>query len=188
MYEDLGLGQDGKLVFFITNSGYVGEFDLDGKQKLRLDEGGKPVPKIDEVTGLVEKDGKGEIQYQGMGEKITVHDSKTLVGLVEHRKIESWIIHPAFGYWIPDPKELEERHGMKGFAKRFNPLRFYSPEEILVFWERDIEERTKYMDDLFNGQELYEQLLPVINVWKDSTIPSAGDVKAFFETNYGKVV
>ncbi len=188
MYEDLGLGQDEKLVFFITNSGYVGEFNLDGKQKLRLNEGGKPVPKIDEVTGLVEKDGKGEIQYQGMGEKITVHDSKTLVDLVEHRKIENWIVHPAFGYWIPDPKELEKRHGMKGFATRFNPLRFYSPEEILVFWERDIEERAKYMDDLFNGQELYEQLLPVINVWKECTIPSAGDVKAFYETNYGKVV
>ncbi len=122
-----------------------------------------------------------------MGEKITVHDSKTLVELVEHRKIENWIVHPAFGYWIPDPKELEERHGMKGFATRFNPLRFYSPEEILVFWERDIEERAKYMDDLFNAQELYKELLPVINVWKQCTIPPTEEVKAFYETNYGKV-
>jgi len=46
MYADLGLDLDGKLVFFITNSGFVGEFDFEGNQKLLLDEKGNPIPKI----------------------------------------------------------------------------------------------------------------------------------------------
>jgi len=187
MYADLGLGLDGKLVFFITNSGYVGEFDLYGRQKLKLDENGQPIPKIDHVTGLVEKDARGNIQYQGMGEKITVQDSKKLVDLVEHRRIQSWIVHPAFGYLIPDPKELEEVHGMKNFGQRFNPLRYYTAEEIIAFWKRDAAERTQYMRELFAGQEGEEELRPVIEVWEKCRMPSPEEVRAFYEKHYGKV-
>jgi len=188
MYTDLGLGLDGKLVFFITNSGFVGEFDIHGRQRLKLDEKGNPIPKIDSETGLVQKDGKGEIQYQGLGEKIKVSDSKKLVDLVEHRKIKRWITHPAFGYLIPDPKELEEEHGMENFSRRFNLLRYYTPEEIAEFWKRDAAERTQYLRDLFAGQEGEEKLQPVIEVWEKCTIPSPEEIRAFYEKHYGKVV
>ncbi len=187
MYTDLGLGLDGKLVFFITNSGFVGEFDIHGRQKLKLDEDGNPIPKIDSATGLVQKDAKGTIQYQGLGEKITVSDSKRLVDLVEHRRIENWIVHPAYGYLIPDPRELEEKHGMKDFGRRFNLLRFYTPEEIIEFWKRDIAERTQFMADLFRGQTREKELRPVIEVWQKCTMPSPEEVRAFYEKHYGQV-
>jgi hypothetical protein len=187
MYADLGLGLDGQLVFFITNSGYVGEFDINGRQKLKLDENGQPIPKIDLVTGLIEKDGRRNIQYQGLGEKITVQDSKRLVDLVRQRKIKNWITHPVFGYLIPDPRELEEEHGMENFGWRFNPLRFYTPEELVEFFKRDIAERTKYMRDLFAGQEGEEELRPVIEVWEKCTIPSPEEIRAFYEEHYGQV-
>jgi hypothetical protein len=77
VYGDLGLGFDGNLVFFICNSGYVGEFDLDGNRRA-----------------------KG-------GEKIRVEDTKRLIYLVENRLIKKWLVNPIFGYLIPDPKELE---------------------------------------------------------------------------------
>lgn len=187
MYRDLGLGLDGKLVFFIINSGFVGEYDINGRQIRILDKDGNPIPKIDPITGKPERDDAGEIRYIGQGEKITVQDSKKLLELVEHRKIESWIVHPVYGYLIPDPLELEEEHGMKDFRRRFNLLRFYTPEEIIEFIKRDIEERTKYMEELFRGQEGEEELRPVIEVWKNKTIPPAEEIKAFYEKYYGPV-
>ncbi|UCG95802.1 MAG: phosphoenolpyruvate carboxykinase (ATP) [archaeon] len=77
VYRDLGL--EDNLVFFINNSGYVGECDPGGE--------------------IVE----------GRGEKIRVKDSKRLINLVENRKIRKWIRHPVFSYLIPDPRELEEK-------------------------------------------------------------------------------
>lgn len=186
VYRDLGLGPDGKLVFFIVNSGYVGEFDIHGRQILRYDEKGQPIPRIDQATGMLLKDGQGNIQYLGQGEKITVQDSKRLLHLVEHRLIQRWLENPIFGYWIPDPRELEEVHGMKDFRRRFNLLRYYTPEEILAFAERDIAERTAYLDNLFRGQEGYEELRPVIEVWKRLPLPSPEVVRAFYEEHFGR--
>ncbi|VUT26890.1 MAG: phosphoenolpyruvate carboxykinase [Candidatus Methanolliviera sp. GoM_oil] len=77
VYGDMGLGFDGNLLFFICNSGYVGEFDVNGDRK-------------------AEK-----------GEKIKVQDTKKLIYLVENRLIKKWLVNPIFGYLIPDPKELE---------------------------------------------------------------------------------
>ncbi|MGQ9586193.1 MAG: hypothetical protein ACUVXG_12430 [Anaerolineae bacterium] len=186
MYKEMGLGLDGKLVFFIVNSGFVGEFDIHGDQKLLLNEQGNPIPKIDVATGEVQRDDQGRVQYQGQGEKIKVGDSKRLLDLVEHRKVQKWIEHPIYGYLIPDPKELEEVHGMKDFGRRFNLLRFYTPEEILDFARRDIEERTQYLRNLFSGQEGEEELRPVIEVWKSKKLPSAETIRAFYERHYGK--
>jgi len=187
MYRDLGLDNDGKLVFFITNSGYVGEFGLDGQQILLHDENGNPIPRVDSSSGKLEMDAGGNIQYLGQGEKVTVQDSKALVSLVESRKIQNWLKHPVFGYWVPDPKELEEIHGMKDFGKRFNLLRFYTPEEILSFARRDIEERTTYLETLFAGQQGEEDLRPVIDVWRKLTLPAAEEIRRFYEENYGAV-
>jgi hypothetical protein len=187
MYRDLGLDTDGKLVFFITNSGYVGEFDIAGRQLLRRDEKGNPIPRIDKSTGQSETDGKGQVQYQGRGEKIGVHDSKKLVDLVERRKIQRWLIHPIFGYWIPDPKELEEVHGMQDFGRRFNLLRFYSPDEILAFARRDIEERTAYLQNLFSGQAGEDELRTVIGAWQRLTLPGADVIRRFYEEHFGVV-
>ena len=53
----------------------------------------------------------------GVGEKITVDDTKKLIELVEGRKIRKWIQHPSFGYLIPHPKELEE-HGVVLYVPR----------------------------------------------------------------------
>ncbi|MGQ9667698.1 MAG: hypothetical protein ACUVWB_10325 [Anaerolineae bacterium] len=185
VYRDLGLGPDGKLVFFIVNSGYVGEFDIHGRQILRYDEQGQPIPRVDQATGMLLKDAGGNVQYLGQGEKITVQDSKRLVYLVEHRLIQHWLENPIFGYWIPDPRELEEVHGMRDFRRRFNLLRYYTPEEILAFAQRDIAERTAYLDDLFRGQGGYEELRPVIEVWKRRPLPSPDLVRAFYEEHFG---
>ncbi len=187
MYHDLGLGHDGKLLFFIYNTGFVGEYDINGDQIRVLDEKGEPIPKIDKATGDFDRNELGEIRYLGQGEKITVQDSKTVIDLVEHRKIENWIEHPIYGYLIPDPLELEEKHGMRDFRKRFNLLRFYTPEQIIEFAERDIAERTKYLEDLFRGQEGEEELRPVIEVWKNKTIPSPEEIRDFYEKHYGRV-
>ena len=153
VYVDLGLYLDGKLVFFVANTGYVGEHDINGFST-------------------------------GKGEKIRVEDSKRLIHLVEKKKIEKWLRHPAFGYLIPHPKELEEKYGMKNFAKRFNLLRYYSPEEIVAFIKRDIKERTSYLQDLFKGQEKERELKDVINIWKKCRIPSPEEIKEFYEGNY----
>ncbi len=186
MYTDMGLGLDGKLVFCIINTGYVGEYDLDGNQIRRLDKNGQPIIRIDQATGQPELDAHGNPRYVGQGEKITVEDSKKLLDLVEHRKIKNWLEHPAFGYLIPDPKELEEVHGMADFRRRFNPLRFYSPEEIIEFWKRDVAERTEFLQKLFSGQKGEEELRPVIEVWRKCTIPSPEEVREFYEEHYGR--
>lgn len=184
MYEDLGLGLDGELVFFINNSGFVGEYDISGDQIRKLDEDGEPMPKTD-VHGEIERDEAGKVKYVGQGEKITVQDSKTLVDLMEHRKIENWIRNPIYGYLIPEPRELEEEHGMKEFGRRFNLLRYYSAEDVVRFARRDIKERTEFLEGLFGGQQGEDKLHDVIYAWKKVKIPSAGKVKEFYEKHYG---
>lgn len=152
VYRDLGLDLDGKMVFFINNSGYVGKISMEGK----MDNG---------------------------GEKIRVKDSKRLIHLVENRKIGNWIKHPVFRYLIPDPKELEEKHGMD-FRKRFNPLNFYTPQEYLEFCRRDIEERTDFLRNVFKGQKGEEKLRPVMEVWEKCRLPTEKEIKEFYERYY----
>jgi hypothetical protein len=188
IYRDMNLGMGGSLVFFICNSGFVGEFDIAGNQVLLQDAAGNPIPKVDSSTGETERNEKGEIRYQGQGEKVSVNDSKTLVSLVENRQIEKWLEHPIYGpaYLIPDPTELEEVHGLKDFRKRFNPLRFYTPEQLIAFAERDIEERTAYLENLFKGQEGEDELKLVIDVWRKCRIPSPQELKEFYVKHYGE--
>jgi hypothetical protein len=185
MYRDLGLGLDGKLVFFINNAGYVGEYDIDGNQIRKVDKNNNYIPKINHETGEVARNELGEILYEGQGQGIKVADSKRLIDLVEHRKIENWIRHPVFGYLIPDPKELEEKHDMIDFGKRFNPLNYYTPKEYIEFIKRDIKERTEFLEELFKGQEGEEELREVINVWKKCKIPSEKEIKEFYDKHYG---
>ena len=61
--------------------------------------------------------------------------TKTLLDLGEHRKIKKWIPHPTFGnrIFLPDPKELEEKWGMKDFGLFYNRLKYYTAEQILDF-------------------------------------------------------
>ena len=184
MYTDMGLDVDGELVFFINNAGFVGEYDLDGKQIKKLDENGKPIPKKDKETGEILRNELGEIKYVGHGEGIKVADSKWLIDLVEHRKIENWIKHPVFGYLIPDPRELEEKHDMKDFGKRFNPLNYYTPKQYLEFIERNIRERTEFLQDLFKGQVGEEKLKDIINIWKNCKLPTEKEIKKFYEEHY----
>jgi len=184
MYKDLDLGLDGKLVFFINNAGFVGEYDFDGNQIKKLDKNGKPIPKKNHETGEILKNELGETVYVGQGEGIKVRDSKRLINLVEHRKIKNWIKHPVFGYLIPDPKELEKKHGMKDFGKRFNPLNYYTPKQYLEFIKRDIKERTEFLEDLFKGQDGGEKLKDIINIWKKCKIPSEKEIKEFYDKYY----
>jgi hypothetical protein len=186
VYNDLGLGFDGKLVFFVLNTGYVGEYDVNGRRILKLDDGGEPIPKRD-PSGKVLVNEEGEVEYEGQGEKITVRDTKTLLHLIEHRLIKNWIKHPVYGYLIPDPRELEEEHGLDGFSKRFNPLRYYTPEEYIEFIKRDIKERTEYLEGLFKGQEGEEELQDVIYLWTKLRIPSPQEIKEFYDRYYGPV-
>lgn len=185
MYSDLGLGFDGRLVFFIVNTGYMGEYNIEGQQIRLLDEKGEPIVKIDEATGEPDLDAQGNPHYIGQGEKITVEDAKRLVDLVEHRKIKKWIVHPVFGYLIPDPKELEEKHGMTNFRQRFNPLRFYTAQAIIEFYKQDIAERTEFLRALFAGQVGEADLKPVIEVWEGCAIPEPEAIQAFYEEHYG---
>ncbi|UCF49131.1 MAG: phosphoenolpyruvate carboxykinase (ATP) [Thermoplasmatales archaeon] len=184
MYQDMDLDMNGKLVFFINNAGFIGEYDFEGNQIKKLDEKGEPIPKIDSETGDILKNELGKIIYEGQGAGIKVADSKRLIDLVEHRKIEKWIRHPIFGYLIPDPKELEQKHGMKNFGKRFNPLNYYTPDEYLKFIKRNIRERTEFLENLFMGQEGEEKLKDIINIWKNCRIPSEQEIKRFYDTNY----
>ncbi|HIH97702.1 MAG TPA: phosphoenolpyruvate carboxykinase (ATP) [Thermoplasmata archaeon] len=182
VYRDFGLELDGRLAFFIVNSGYVGEYDLDGNQRKKIDSNGKPVPK--RVDGEIMRGLDGKTIYEGMGEKIKVKDSKKLLYLVESRKIKHWLEHPIYGYLIPDPKELEEDHGMKDFGKRFNPLRYYSSEEVLAFAKRDIRERTDFLRELFGGQSGAEKLKEVVEVWEKTKLPRAKDIEEFYGEYY----
>jgi ATP-dependent phosphoenolpyruvate carboxykinase len=119
----------------------------------------------------------------GKGEKIRIEDSKRLIYLTENRLIKNWLINPLFGYLVPDPKELEEEHGMKDFRKRFNPLRYYTVDEIMRIAERDTKERTNYLKDLFNGESGKEKLEGVINVWASKKAEKE-EVKKFYEEYY----
>jgi len=184
MYKDMDLGLDGNLVFFINNAGFVGEYDIDGNQIKKLDEKGRPIPKKDLETDEILKNELGEINYIGQGEGIKVADSKRLIDLVEHRKIESWINHPVFGYLIPDPRELEEKHDMVNFGKRFNPLNYYTPKQYLAFIKRDIKERTDFLEDLFKGQKGEEKLKNIIDIWKKCEIPSEKKIIEFYKKHY----
>jgi hypothetical protein len=184
MYEDMGLDTGGKLVFFINNAGFVGEYDYNGNQIKKLNRNGKSIPKKNDETGEILKDEIGEIKYQGQGEGIKVADSKRLIDLIEHRNIENWIKHPVFGYLIPDPTELEEKHGMKDFGKRFNPLNYYSPKQYLDFIKRDIQERTQFLEDLFKGQEGVDKLTDIISIWKNCKIPNEQEIKDFYKKYY----
>jgi ATP-dependent phosphoenolpyruvate carboxykinase len=184
MYKDLDLTLNGKLVFFINNGGYLGEYDFDGNQIKKLDEKGNPIPKRNNETNEILKNELGEKIYQGQGEKIRVEDSKILIDLVENRKIKNWIKHPVFGYLIPDPKELEETHGMKDFGKRFNPLNYYSSNQYIKFIKRDIHERTAYLKNLFGGQECAKKLIDIIYVWKKCSIPSKQEIQDFYDKKY----
>ncbi len=189
MYKEMDLGLDGKLVFAIVNSGFVGEYDLAGKQRIRLDEQGHAIPKIDETTGQPYLNGQGKPVYLGLGEKIKVEDTKHLVNLTENRKIQTWLPHPVFGecYLIPDPTELEEIHGLPNYRQRFNPLRFYSPEAYLKFCQRDIDERTTYLQDLFSKQEGADELSAVIKIWTTIKLPSPRKIVAFYDRYFGKL-
>lgn len=189
MYTEMGLGPQAKLIFAIVNSGYVGEYNFEGKQRPLLDDKGEPVPKIDKATGKPYLNGQGKPVYLGLGEKIKVEDTKLLVDLVENRKIQKWLNHPVFGnaYLIPDPQELEDVHGISKYRERFNPLRFYSTQKYLQFCQRDIEERTAYLKDLFKGQEGENQLHEVINVWKKCTLPQPEEIQHFYDQHYGPV-
>ncbi len=184
MYKDMDLGLDGNLVFFINNAGFVGEYDIDGNQIKKIDEKGRPIPKKDLETGEILKNELGEIIYMGQGEGIKVTDSKRLIDLVEHRKIESWINHPVFGYLIPDPRELEEKHDMVNFGKRFNPLNYYTLKQYIAFIKRDIKERTDFLEDLFKGQKDEEKLKNIINIWKKCKIPSEKKILEFYKKYY----
>ncbi len=188
MYRDMKLDRDGRLVFAIVNSGFVGEYDLTGKQRRRLDDKGQPLPKIDEATGKPYLNAQGNPVYLGIGEKVKVDDTKLLVKLTETRAIKNWLPHPVFGkaYLIPDPTELEETHGLLNYRQRFNPLRFYSAKEYLQFCQRDIDERTAYLTDLFSEQVHAEKLDEIINVWKQITLPSEKTIQTFYETHFGK--
>ena len=184
MYSDMYLGLDGTLVFFINNAGVVGEYNLEGKQIKKLDENGKPIPKRDSETDEIQRNELGEIRHVGHGEKIKVSDSKRLIDLIEHRKIENWIKHPVFEYLIPDPVELEEKHDMKDFGKRFNPLNYYTPKQYLEFIKRDIRERTEFLTDLFKGQNGEDKLKDIIDVWKNCKIPTEKEIEEFYKTHY----
>lgn len=184
MYTDMGLDSNGKLVFFINNAGFVGEYDFNGNQIKKLNNNGKPEPKINDETGEILRDELGKIKYKGQGEGIKVADSKRLIDLIEHRKIENWIKHPVFGYLIPDPNELEEKHGMKDFSKRFNPLNYYTPKQYLDFIKRDIQERTDFLEELFKGQEGEEKLKDIIYIWKNCSVPTEKEIVQFYNKYY----
>lgn len=184
MYNDLGLGIDGKLVFFINNAGFVGEYNIEGNQIQKIDQNGKPIPKLNRQNGEILRNERGEVLYKGQGEKITVEDSKRLIDLVEHRKIKKWIHHPVFEYLIPSPKELEEKHGMIAFKKRFNPLNYYTVTQYLEFIRRDIRERRLFLEDIFKGQDKEEQLHDVIYIWNKFKLPSERKIKEFYRSHY----
>jgi len=187
MYKDLGLGLDGKLAFIVLNTGYIGEYDLNGNQIRLIDgESGEPIPKIDKRSGKIQRNELGELIYQGQGRKIKVSHSKKLLDLTEHRKIKNWIPHPIFQerVLLPNPEELENEWGMVGFGRAFNRLRYYSVKEILEFSKRDLEERSQFLKNLFKGQECETELEEIINVWDDIRIPRPRDIEDYYDKYY----
>jgi hypothetical protein len=135
-------------------------------------------------TGYVGKhDMEGGVRSGG--EKITVADSKKLISLVKNERVKRWIAHPAFGYLIPDPQELERRHGMGDFCKRFNPLRYYAPDEVHQFIHRDSTERTAHLKEVFAGQRRREELEACVHVWETCTVPPPEELARFYRENYG---
>jgi len=202
VYSDLGLGVDGKLVFIINNSGYVGEHDFMGN-RIGTEGGigrgeaggeGRGIGGEERGKGIGGEGGSGKRSGEGNGngrgvgnhgEKIKVGDSKRLVELVEERKIEKWVINPVFGYFVPDPRELEKIHGMTDFRERFNPLNYYTAEQILAFAERDIQERTDFLKLLFSGQEHESDLMDVIHYWEKVVLPEAEEVETYYRMLYG---
>ena len=186
MYRDLGLGSDGKLVFLITNAGTIGEHDINGNQIRIINNKGEFIPKIDQHSNKILKNELGEIVYQGQGEKITVQDTKKLLDLGEHRKISNWIPHPVYGdkILLPDPKELESKWGMKEFGIRFNRLKYYTVGQFIDFTLRDIKERTKFLENLFKGQECEKELNEVIHVWQSFSIPDPITIEKYYRKYY----
>ena len=159
IYDDMDLSLSGNLVFFIMNSGYVGRNDINGD------------PRTDAAGNI-------------LGEKIRVQDSKRLLELVDNNLIEEWVKTPIFGYLVPDPRELEEKHGMKDFAKRFNFLNYYTADELLAFARQYIEERTEFLRTLFAGQEREEELRPIIEFWNNINLPDKKCVEKFYKKYY----
>ncbi|MBC7128615.1 MAG: phosphoenolpyruvate carboxykinase (ATP) [Thermoplasmatales archaeon] len=146
-YSDIGLD---RLVFFVVNTGYVGQCDVEGK-------------KICE------------------GEKIKVEETKRLISLVVEGKVRRWVRNPVFGYLLPEPREIDEY--IDNFSERFNLLRFYSSKEIADFYRRDIEERSNFLKEIFEGQEKEKELKGVINFWNNFQ-PDEEKIKEFYEENY----
>jgi hypothetical protein len=183
-YSDMGLDLNGKMLFFINNAGFIGEYDIDGNQIKKLDEKGNPIPKKNEETGEIQRNELGNIIYLGEGEGIKVDDSKKLINLVENNKIENWIKHPVFDYLIPNPIELEEKHGLIDFRRRFNPLNYYTPKQYIEFIKRDIKERTEFLTYLFKGQSMEEKLHDIITIWVNRKLPTEKEIKNFYEKYY----
>ncbi|MEM2583763.1 MAG: phosphoenolpyruvate carboxykinase (ATP) [Candidatus Thermoplasmatota archaeon] len=118
----------------------------------------------------------------GDGEKIKVDETKKLISLVVEGKVKRWIRNPVFGYLIPEPKEMDRY--IDNFSERFNLFRFYNAKEIIEFYKRDIEERSKFLKEIFEGQEKEKELEEVINLWKKFDLPSEEKIKEFYEENY----
>ena len=182
VYRDLGLGFDGKLVFLVLNTGAVGEFDINGNQIRITDENGEFIPLIDKNTGKILKNELREIVYRGQGKMIHVPHTKKLLDLGEHRKIKKWIPHPTFGNRIllPDPKELEEKWGMKNFGLYFNRMKYYTKEQILDFIKRDLKERSKFLRNLFKGQKFEDELKEIIEIWDKTPLPDPQSIEDFY--------
>jgi len=186
MYKDMGIGIDGKLAFIVLNTGAIGEHDINGNQIRLTDEDGELIPKVDKTTGKILKNELGEIKYQVQGKKIKVKHSKQLLDLAEKRKIENWLNHPIFGdrMLLPDPKELENKWGMKHFGKMFNRLRYYSEKEYLAFVKRDIKERGNFLKKLFKGQKREKELEEVIQIWDNLKVPEPKEIEEFYRNYY----
>lgn len=186
VYHDLGLDKNGKLVFLVLNTGAVGEHDINGNQIRIKDENNEFIPRADRNTGNILKNELGEIVFRGQGKMIRVPHTKKLLDLGEHRNIKKWISHPIFGKRIllPDPKELEEKWGMKDFGRFFNRLKYYTADQITEFIKRDIKERTKFLRDLFKGQIYEDELKEITQVWEKITIPDPQAIEDFYSRNY----
>jgi hypothetical protein len=73
---------------------------------------------------------------------------------------------------------------MVDFGNRFNPLNYYTVEEFIAFYERDIKERTEFLEGLFRGQEGADELSEVMDVWNCCEIPPASEIEEFYDKHY----